>query len=144
MPVTKQHSIGGNFWERVGISVDGDALVNHIRAGFDYRVFEAALMLFGLSRREAGNALDIPRTTLERRARNGRLTTQESDRLYRMIEVLGTAVAVFEGDNGNMLLWMRSPIIALGNRRPIDLMATSAESQMVLSVLRKIEHGDFS
>lgn len=144
MPRAEQYSTEDGFWEGIGLSSDSRALINQIHEGFDYRVFQAVLGQFGLSRQEVGRAIAIPQTTLKRRARDGRITTQESDRLYRFIEVMATAEAVFEGDIQNMLRWMRSPIIALGSRRPIDLMATSVESRHVLSVLGKIEYGDFS
>jgi len=80
-------------------------------------------------------------TTLERRAKKGRFTTQESDRLYRLAQVFEAVQSLFEGDTEAARRWLYEPAKALGGRRPIDMIKTSAEARMVLDLIGQIEHG---
>jgi putative toxin-antitoxin system antitoxin component (TIGR02293 family) len=40
--------------------------------------------------------------------------------------------------------WLREPNPALGNRVPAELLATETDARAVETVLRRIEHGDYS
>ena len=56
--------------------------------------------------------------------------------IKRGIDVIGTEAAFKE--------WVHSPILALGNRRPIDFLDTTFGIQMALKVLGRLEQGVFS
>lgn len=143
MLVTGHEPSFSAFWETVGIS-GRDQMVRQIREGFQYGVFEAVMTRFGLKKSELVGALRISKTTIRRREQSGRLTPQESDCLYRTLKVLETAESVFEGDTETMMSWMRCAVPAIGGRRPIDMLATCAESERILQTLRYLQYGDFS
>jgi hypothetical protein len=48
------------------------------------------------------------------------------------------------GDNDRPSRWMRSPLLALGNRAPLDLLDTAEGIELVMNILGRIEHGVFS
>ena len=56
--------------------------------------------------------------------------------IKRGIDVIGTEAAFKE--------WVHSPILALGNRKPIDFLDTTFGIQMALKVLGRLEQGVFS
>lgn len=143
MLVTEHGPSLSAFWESVGI-FGKDQVIRQIREGFQYGVFEAVMTRFGLRKSEMVGALQISQTTIRRREQSGRLTPQESNGLYRAFRVLETAESVFEGDTKNMMSWMRCAVPAIGGRRPIDMLATCAESERILQTLRYLECGDFS
>lgn len=143
MLVTEHGPSLSAFWESVGI-FGKDQVIRQIRAGFQYGVFEAVMTRFELKKSELVGALRISTTTIRRREQSGRLTPQESDFLYRAVWVLETAESVFEGDAELMMSWMRCAVPAIGGRRPIDMLATCAESEWILQTLRNLQYGDFS
>ena len=65
------------------------------------------------------------------------------DRLYRAAHVYALAMAVL-GNEEQAREWLRSPKIGLGNRAPLDLLATGAGTREVEDLLGRIEHGVLS
>jgi putative toxin-antitoxin system antitoxin component (TIGR02293 family) len=85
-------------------------------------------------------AVDISRSTFSRRKKAKRLTTEESDRVYRLTRLLGRAVAVL-GDEAEARQWMQAPKRALGNVSPLIMARTDAGVQEVEDLLGRIEFG---
>lgn len=133
-----------DFWRHVGLEAQGEAVRQAIHNGLPYRFFSTLVDYFGLSSNAVADAVGIPSTTLRRRAKAGPFTVHESDRLYRLAELLTATEAVFGGEIEAGRRWLYSPVTALGGARPIDRVATSVELQTVFECLRKIETGDFS
>lgn len=94
-----------------------------------------------VSVQKIGAYIDIKTTTLNRRLREGVLTTAESDRLYRFIEVYDSTLDLFEGDKTMAFQWLNSPAAGLSGELPINLIRTSTGSNDVMSLIRKIEYG---
>src|SRR6202011_5781262 len=67
-----------------------------IRAGLPYASLEAVERSLTLSRQESSQVLSIPLRTLARRKREGRLSADESDRVYRAARLFGRALFVLE------------------------------------------------
>ncbi|PTP83175.1 antitoxin Xre/MbcA/ParS toxin-binding domain-containing protein [Vibrio splendidus] len=40
--------------------------------------------------------------------------------------------------------WLNHPVRGLGNKRPIDMLATAEDTEVVLNLLGRLEHGVFS
>lgn len=59
------------------------------------------------------------------------------------VDVVNQAVRVWESRE-QALEWLQRPIPALENERPCDLLGTREGCRQILSVVQKIEHGDFS
>jgi putative toxin-antitoxin system antitoxin component (TIGR02293 family) len=89
-------------------------------------------------------SLVLPRRTLSnRRSTTGRLTTEESDRLVRVVRIIALAHDTFQ-DVENSASWLRRPNRSLGGIRPIDLLKTDNGSRLVEAVLGRIGYGVYS
>ena len=85
--------------------------------------------------------LVIPRRTLAHRKRLGRrLSSEQSDRLTRVVRIVASAEEAI-GDTAKARRWLRRPNRALQGRRPLDLLASDVGARLVERVLGHIEHG---
>lgn len=85
-----------------------------------------------------------PRRTLARRKDQGEpLSLAESDRAMRLERVAIEAERVF-ASREKALQWLRSEIMALDDRRPIDLLESETGAHVVLDELIRIDYGMFA
>jgi putative toxin-antitoxin system antitoxin component (TIGR02293 family) len=122
----------------------GAKLHQALREGVPYQVYINLAAVARLEQKNLAKYVAIPPATLQRRAKAGRFKTDESDRLYRFAEVLKAATDLFEGDQERACVWMSSPVRGLGGRRPVEMVATSAEAEAVLDLIGRLEHGVFA
>lgn len=69
-----------------------------------------------------------------------KLSPEQSGRVWKFAEVLDKAIRVF-GAQAAAEGWMERPAMGLGQRRPIDLMASPAGVEMVETLLSQLEYG---
>jgi len=72
-----------------------------------------------------------------------RLTWEYGGRIWVLAETLVRATAVF-GSQEQAELWLVTPALALGQRRPIDLLATPVGVSLVTALLGQIEYSVYS
>lgn len=135
---------GFDFWQAVGIPARGAELHEALQGGVDYTVYTQLALIAGLEHQELASFVRIPRATLRRRAKAGRFKIDESDRLYRFAVVLKAATDLFEGDYERARHWLINPVRGLGDRRPVDMIETSAGLNAVLDLIGRLEHGVFA
>jgi len=86
----------------------------------------------------------VPRRTLaHRKAKDQRLTSEESDRLARVLRVYSRSEDAL-GDAKRAYRWIRKPNRALEGKTPLELLSSEAGARAVEKVLGRIEHGVFS
>ena len=90
---------------------------------------EAAAALVGASPR-----------TLARRRKSGRLTPEESDRLYRLARLFERAVEVL-GTGAEARAWLKAPQWGLGGAVPLDYAKTEPGARAVETLLDRIDYG---
>lgn len=112
--------------------------------GLPYSAYTELADRSGLGRQEFAHKLRLPLSTLARRARSGTLSIEESDKLVRYVQVLDSAVSLFDGDEEEAVHWLNNPVKALGGRTPIEMLSTHAGTTAVLDVIGRLEHGVFS
>ena len=111
-----------------------------IRSGLPVKAFESVVKTGALRASEL-HTLVIPRRTLAHRKRLGkRLSSQQSDRLTRVVRVVASAEEAI-GDGAKARRWLRKPNRALQGQRPLDLLASDVGARLVERVLGRIEHG---
>jgi putative toxin-antitoxin system antitoxin component (TIGR02293 family) len=132
------------FWQQVGFPSRGIRLYQALHDGLPFDVYSKLAKISGLEKAELAKATVIPSATLQRRAKAGKFNRDESDRLYRFAEVYKTTLDLFEGDYGAATQWLTNPVRGLGEQRPIDMLATGAETEAVLNLIGRLEHGVFS
>lgn len=132
-----------DFWHAAGVPSDSAKLHAALREGFSYRVYGNLSSISGLSKAEIAKAAVISPATLQRRSKSGRFSRDESDRLYRFAKVLEAAIDLYGGDKNAAVRWLTGPVRGLGGRKPVDMLATSAETEAVLNLIGCLERGIF-
>lgn len=132
------------FFEVTGIPQRGRVLLTEINKGFSYSKLELVSKSSGFSTPEVSSIIGLTKNTRSRRKKVNKLSSDESDKLYRFTEVFQAALDLFEGDSEAAHAWMKSPVVGLGEEAPVSLLRTSAGSEMVLDLIGRLEHGVFS
>ena len=118
-------------------------LIASIRAGFPLELFKRTAKQLTMTEKQLAALTDITTSTLTRRKKEGRLTKDESEKLFRIIRVFNRAVDVF-GSTDSAVSWLTRPLPALSGVRPLDYIDTDIGTIEVENVLGRIEHGVFS
>jgi putative toxin-antitoxin system antitoxin component (TIGR02293 family) len=89
--------------------------------------------------------LIAPRRTLSRREASGQLLTpEEADKTVRVARVTARAQQVFAGQPAYAARWLRESKSALGDRTPLQALATESGALAIEELLVSIEHGMFA
>lgn len=91
-------------------------------------------------------AIGISIRTLQRRRSEVKqkvLSTEQSSRAWRFAEIIAKATDVL-GTQTAAEAWLLEPAIGLDNRRPVDLLTSSAGAEAVDDYLTRIEYGVYS
>jgi len=115
-------------------------IVESVRQGLPVSLVDEVVVEGRLTAAEL-DRLAIPRKTLAHRRTQGRLSPDQSDRLMRILRVIGAAERAFGDDAAKAHRWLRRPTEPLGGRAPLDLLDTDAGSRAVEALLGRIEHG---
>lgn len=148
--IKKRKAVASRRRERPGVRVlgiatsnDVAALVRRVRHGFRFSALQRLERASGLSRDSLARFVGIPVRTLARRQSEGRLLSDESDRVLRASAVFEMAVDLFEGDHAAALRWLQTPQPALGGETPLDFASTSVGAREVEHLIGRLEHGVF-
>ncbi|MVM30057.1 DUF2384 domain-containing protein [Spirosoma sp. HMF4905] len=99
---------------------------------------------FGFTNKEMSQILSISESTYQRRVRaKSRLTQDETEKAISLAEVYEKGMEVFE-DKEDLEYWLNSPIPALQDKKPIQLLASMIGRKQVMNVLNALLHGLFS
>lgn len=71
---------------------------------------------------------------------NKHLIKLDNDESERYAKVLISAYQFFENEKA-ALLWLKTPVKALGDRLPIDMLSNDKDAEIVLNVIARLEHG---
>ncbi|MGH8227394.1 MAG: type II RES/Xre toxin-antitoxin system antitoxin [Steroidobacteraceae bacterium] len=82
----------------------------------------------------------VLRTMTEREKKRERLSTAESERLYRVVRARSLAREIFSSDAA-VAEWLSSADRSLGDRAPLEMLATDLGAQKVENLLRAMIHG---
>ena len=124
----------------IGASVNNDAdMTKAVEGGFSVTTLDA-LKRRGVTEGEIALLIIKPRTLSHRKAGNGRLTVEESDRAARVARVIALAERTFS-NRVKADRWLHKSLALLDDRRPIDLIQTAAGARLVEDVLAKIAWG---
>ena len=82
----------------------------------------------------------VLRTVTQREKKRERFSPMESERIYRVVRIRVLAREIFSADSA-VAEWMSAPDRSLGNRTPLEMLATDLGAQKVESLLRAMMHG---
>lgn len=94
------------------------------------------------SRREMAAFLGLTPGAYAYRLRKGALRPVESEKLAMLELLLAEATRVLDGEDGSVH-WLKSPILSLEGRRPVDLLVSFDGFERVRNKLLQIEYGTF-
>ena len=134
--------LGGNKSVPKTISSDMD-LINLSRHGVRKSSLKSLAGYLGITMEKMSSLVHSSHRNIQRKDEDELLDTLKTEKVLELaafikrgIDVIGTEDAFKE--------WVHSPIIALGNRKPIDFLDTTVGIQMALKVLGRLEQGVFS
>ena len=79
--------------------------------------------------------------TLQRRKEDPKpLSEEQGGRTWKFAEILAQATRVF-GSQEEAERWLKSKVVPLRGRQPIDLLATPTGVEMVETLLTQLEYG---
>lgn len=112
--------------------------------GFPIAVAQRVQKRLNLSNKQFSNMLSLSESTFQRRIKNkSSLSTGESEKVVDLSKIIAKGQDVFENEE-DFKTWLNSPVLALGNKKPLDLLGSSIGREEILNVLFRIEHGIFS
>ena len=114
--------------------------VTAVRAGLPYSALEPVREHLEASDDLLAQALGISARTLRRRRETGTLTTDESDRLVLLAEIVALAQQALDSAEAARE-WLRTPHSMLGGESPLDHMDTVTGMEEVKTMLDHIEYG---
>jgi len=118
-------------------------LIELLRNGFNYKTVEAVRETLQIPIAEFGQIINIAPRTLSRRKKEGRLHTDESERLYRVAALVERASEVLE-NKAAAINWLKTPKRALDGKTPLEYADTQVGIEEVKELLGRIEHGVFA
>lgn len=125
----------------LGLPSRGTRLHGLIHQGLPFEHLNQIASLLQMQRGVISRAIGLSPATLTRRAKAGRFTTVESDRLVALVNLFGGALSLFENDKVGAAGWMTSPVRGLGSKRPIDMLVTRVETNAVFDLIGRLEKG---
>jgi putative toxin-antitoxin system antitoxin component (TIGR02293 family) len=152
--MTRKHSVGGASAGRVGArsgtwktrsfpvsSLDVHARINEIKKGYSIDKFEQLKEDLGVNKEKLARIASISLATMHRRKVSlGRLTSDESEKIYRLENLYETALDVLE-DKDNVKAWFNTSHVVFEGKTPLEYADTLPGSEEVERVLRRMEHG---
>jgi putative toxin-antitoxin system antitoxin component (TIGR02293 family) len=118
---------------------NGRAAIEATRRGLPISIVDSLVDSGRLSLGEIDRIV-LPRKTLTHRRAIGALTSDQSDRLMRVVRVIAAAENTF-GAFDKAHRWLRRPTSALEGDAPLELLDTSEGSRQVERLLGRIDHG---
>lgn len=133
------------YFQKVGIvSGENSDIQQNIRTGFPIHVFDVLKKQLDLSQEAILDIIGISKSTLDRRRKNKRFNTIESDRLYRLAAIYRLVLKLFNGDNDGAKEWFTRPVLALDDETPFSQLDTQAGAEKVRDLVGRLEHGVFT
>jgi putative toxin-antitoxin system antitoxin component (TIGR02293 family) len=117
--------------------------LERVEAGVPVDTMTSFVSTSGVELKDIYDVVIPARTLKHRRSRRESLSSDESDKLARLVRVFDQAVAVF-GDSERAREWLGKPKRRFDQRTPMQMLRTDLGGRMVEEMLGQIEHGMFA
>jgi len=114
-----------------------------VEAGVPVATMAKFVAVSGMQVKDIYEVVIPARTLKHRKARKEPLTSDESDKLVRLIRVYDQAVRVI-GEKEKALYWLSEPKRRFEGRTPIQMLRTDLGGRMVEEMLGQIYYGMFA
>ncbi len=119
-----------------------DDMIVILKQGLPAEAFDKLRDRLHVSDNLLSNIVHISKRTLNRRRQDGRLKTDESERVLRIARVYDKALEVFESEEA-VEGWLKKLARGLGHKIPLEYSDTDLGAQEVVNLLGRIEYGVF-
>lgn len=124
-------------------SPDDMDLIRLSRSGVKKSSLKSLSKFLGISMEAMSLLLHTSHRNIQRKDDDELLDINKSERVLEIAELVSRGLDVF-GSADNLQQWLHSSIIALGGKKPVELLDTSFGVRMVLKLLNRIEQGVYS
>ncbi len=107
-----------------------------------FQYSESVRERLGATNEQMAEYIGVSFRTYQRRAQRGRLEDAESAKVEMLDSLLDLGERVL-GSESKAREWLTSPILSLGDERPIDLLETVKGYERVKNKLLQIEYGTY-
>lgn len=116
-----------------------------IQKGLSFTFFEKIQTLLSFTESDWADYLNISQKTLQRhkKAEGFVFKSIHSEKILEMVELVNRGESVF-GSSEKFSLWLHTPSLAIGGKKPLDLLKDSYGKALVMEELNRIEHGIFA
>ena len=114
-----------------------------VEAGVPVATMARFVAASGMQLKDVYEVVIPARTLKHRKARKEPLTSDESDKLVRLIRVYDQALRVL-GEREKVLYWLSEPKKRFEDRTPIQMLRTDLGGRMVEEMLGQIYYGMFA
>jgi len=119
------------------------AMAEQIHEGIPFDLADRLRETVRISKKEYAVYLGVDPRTLGRFKVRKRLNPAASDRAYRLARLLEAATELHDGDTVRAVRWLKTPNRALGDKRPIDMVATQPDFDRVMNLIGALQEGVF-
>ena len=125
------------------VEISPNEMVEQVQRGFPLKRFEMLRGALGMPSEQLAAKVGMSKATFHRRQQEGKLTSDESDKVMRFGRLLVRAISVFESDEAARQ-WLSSPQHGLGGAVPLDYAETEVGAREVENLLGRIDYGVYS
>lgn len=134
--------LGGN--KTVKKSLEGAFdLIDLSRAGIKKSTLKSLADYLGISMETLSGLLHSSYRNIQRKEDDDLLDTLKTEKVLELAAFTQRGIEVV-GDKQSFAEWLHSPLIALGNKTPLDFLDTTFGIQMVTKLLGRLEQGVYS
>ena len=134
--------LGGKQKHLKSISRDFD-LINLTREGVKKSTLKTLAAFLGITMEIMSRLLHTSYRNIQRKDEDSLLDTLKTERVLELASFTQRGVEVI-GNKDAFAEWIQSPLIALGNKKPLDFLDTSFGIQLLTKLLGRLEQGVFS
>lgn len=134
--------MGGN--KTVAQPIGGELdLINLSRKGVRKSSLKSLSSYLGISMEKMSTLLHTSHRNIQRKHEDELLDTLKTEKIIELAAFVKRGIDVI-GTKESFIEWLHSPIIALGNKLPIDFLDTTFGIQLVSKILGRLEQGVYS
>jgi len=116
-------------------------LSQDLQEGLPFRVVNELQQLLTLNLSQVADYLNIADRTLMLRKKSGKLNATESDRLYRLIQLVNQSLFLMDNNLSAVQAWWMQPCRGLGQRIPWEEARTEAGARAIERLIGQLVYG---
>lgn len=95
----------------------------------------------GLQQKETAELMGVSVRTYQRQKGTSLITYAASENVLKLAELYEAGLTAFDNQEESLMTWLNSPVPALNNEKPIDMLSSGFGIDLVKEELLRIEYG---